>query len=91
MIRVKKILEINSYEVSCLFNNGLVKKINLLPIIEKQNHLNGIEKLKDEAYFKTVKIGIFGEIFWENTIKSDNEFWNYDLSPEFIFHNGEVV
>ncbi len=91
MIRVEKIVNINGFELSCEFNNGLQKKINLFPIIENQKHLKGIEKLKEESYFKSVKIGIFGEIYWENTIYNNNEYWNYDLSPEFIFYNGETI
>lgn len=33
-----------------------------------------------------------GEIFWKNIITtSNNEKWNYDISPEFIFHNGITI
>ncbi len=89
MIKIEKILDINDYQLSCLFNNGLVKKLNILPIIEEQNNLKGIEKLKDKEYFKTIKIGMFGELFWKKTIQSGKEFWDYDISPEFAFYNGK--
>jgi hypothetical protein len=45
-----------------LFNNGIVKKLDVLPIIENHKHLNGIQNLLDETLFFEVRIGEFGEI-----------------------------
>jgi len=41
---------------------------------------------------KMVKIGIFGKIFWSNTIiNSEGDNWNYDISPEYIYHYREDI
>ena len=89
MFKVKKIVEVKPYSIICELNNGVLKKLEILPLIEKHSNFNGIDQLKDKTTFESVAIGEMGEIFWENIITtSDNEKWNYDISPEFIFHNG---
>ena len=89
MIKVKKIVEVTPYSIVCELDSGIVKKVEILPLIEKHSKFNGIEQLKDKATFESVAIGEMGEIFWKNIItNSNNELWNYDISPEFIFHNG---
>ncbi|MCB9310770.1 MAG: hypothetical protein H6567_11985 [Lewinellaceae bacterium] len=51
-----------------------------------------IQKLKDSTYLKMAQIGSLGEIFWPETIfGKDGKTWNYDISPEFIFHCGDDV
>ncbi|MCB9427128.1 MAG: DUF2442 domain-containing protein [Flavobacteriales bacterium] len=88
MLRVEKILKIEPYRIVCLFNNGIEKAINVLPLIENHKHLNGIEQLKEPNVFARAKIGDFGEIVWESIIRNSktNERWDYDISPEFIFY-----
>ena len=87
MLKIEKILDIKPYTIVCKFNNGIEKKINVTPLIQLHSHLEGIEKLKDELIFNSAKIGIFGELYWENIITGDdNTLWNYDISPEFIFY-----
>ena len=88
MIRVDKIVAIEPYYVICLLNNGVSKKIDIEQLIKEHSKLNGIIKLKDINYLKSVQIGNFGEIYWSDTIKIKNTLWNYDISPEFIYHHG---
>lgn len=89
MFKVKKIVEVKPYSIVCELNNGVLKKLEILPLIEKHSNFKGIDQLKDIATFESVAIGEMGEIFWKNIITtSSNEIWNYDISPEFIFHNG---
>ena len=64
------------------------KKIDIEQLIKEHSKLNGIIKLKDINYLKSAKIGNFGEIYWSDTIKIKNTLWNYDISPEFIYHHG---
>lgn len=92
MLRVTKIEKItNEYIISRLSNHEF-KKMNLSPLISKHSHLKGIEKLKDPVYIRKADIGIFGEIFWPETItNSQGDIWNYDISPEYILHFGEDV
>jgi len=75
----------------CKFNNGNIKKLNILPIIEQHKHLKGVERLLDEIIFNKVRIGEFGEIVWDKivvTIQDKKEvIWDYDISPEFAYQN----
>ena len=65
MYKVTKILEISPYFIICEINDILVKKIDILPLLENHKNLAGIEKLMNFENFKQVNIGIFGELFWE--------------------------
>jgi hypothetical protein len=48
----------------------------------------------DEEIFENVKIGVFGEIYWENIVKTEYDgqvlSWNYDISPEFAYQNSTL-
>ena len=91
MLKVTRILKIDSLHVTCEFNNGLVRTIDVGPIITNHSKLEGIEKLKNAETFAQVSIGVFGEIFWEKlitiTYKGKSIIWNYDISPEYILEN----
>jgi hypothetical protein len=92
MFKVKKIIAVAPYSIVCELNNGILKKLDILPLIEKHSNFQGIDQLKNKAIFESVAIGEMGEIFWKNIITtSNNEKWNYDISPEFIFHSGITV
>jgi len=92
MFKVKKIIAVAPYSIECELNNGILKKLDILPLIEKHANFQGIDQLKNKAIFESVAIGDMGEIFWKNIITtSNNEIWNYDISPEFIFHNGITI
>jgi hypothetical protein len=91
-MRVTEILNIEPYYIICTINHSIKKKIEILPLIEKHAHFKGIENLKNKKIFTAAKIGEMGEIYWKNLITlSDNQQWNYDISPEFILFNGENV
>ena len=92
MIKVINILEVNLEYIICHLSNNDIKKINLKPLIFNHRHLKGIEKLDDSKYIQLAQIGILGEIFWPKTIiNSDGDTWNYDISPEYIYHCGEDI
>jgi hypothetical protein len=92
MFKVNKIIAVTPYSIVCELNNGILKKLDILPLIEKHANFQGIDQLKNKATFESVAIGDMGEIFWKNIITtSNNEKWNYDISPEFIFHNGITI
>ena len=92
MIKITNITILDNYSIKCIFNNGLSKIIHVLPLLESQKHLAGIEKLTIESTFSKARIGIFGEIIWDKIIETKNgntsEIWDYDISPEFAFYNG---
>jgi hypothetical protein len=92
MLKISHIKLPGDYTIVCTFNNGITKAINVLPLLEKHKHLPGIEKLKEKNVFLKARIGIFGEIVWDKIIQpanaKENESWDYDISPEFVFYNG---
>ena len=95
MLRVLEIVESSPYYLYCKFNNGVIKKLDVKPIIENHMHLNGVEDLLNETVFKTVKIGEFGEIVWVDIVKTVQDGkeikWDYDISPEFAYQNSTSV
>ena len=95
MIRITEIIENTSYSLVCKFNNGVVKKLDILPIIENHKHLDGVQTLLNEAVFKTFRIGEFGEIVWDKIVKNtqtgEERYWDYDISPEFAYENSVEV
>jgi hypothetical protein len=92
LYKVQKIIAIQNYSIVCQLNTGIKKRIEILPLIENHAHLNGINQLKDKSIFEKVAIGTMGELFWENLILSkSNEKWNYDISPEYIYNQGQSI
>ena len=91
MLKVNKILKIHSFLITCEFNNGQVRTMDVEPVIKKHAYLQGIEKLKNTETFLKASIGIFGEIVWSKlittTYQGNKMIWDYDMSPEFIFEN----
>ncbi len=94
MIRITNITVTPHYQLICKFNSGAIKKLDVLPIIEKHRYLTGVESLLNEEIFKNVRIGEFGEIYWEDIVKTEHEgqilCWNYDISPEFAYQNATI-
>lgn len=95
MLRVTKIVEKSCYILVCKFNNGIVKQLDILPIIENHRHLNGVQNLLDESVFFSVRIGEFGEIVWDKLVKTNTDGvevdWDYDISPEYAYQNSIAV
>jgi hypothetical protein len=89
MKKIVEIIEIRAFYITCRFNDGRIATINVKPLLESQQHLLGIEKLFDETIFKKVRIGIMGELVWENIIttiyNNETTIWDYDISPELVW------
>ena len=92
MLRITEIIEKSPYYLVCRFNNGIVKKLELLPIIENHKHLNGVQNLLDETTFSHARIG---EIVWDGIVKTTENnvvtLWDYDISPEYAFQNSTTL
>jgi hypothetical protein len=45
-----------------------------------------------QSTFSWPKLVFWVKIFWPETIiNSDGDTWNYDISPEYIYHCGEDI
>jgi hypothetical protein len=87
MFKATNILNIDHYQITCRLNEKFVRTIDMLPILEHHKNLNGIDKLMNFQKIKEVKIGLMGELYWENIINTDDEVLDYDVSPEFTYFN----
>ena len=96
MIKATEIITINPFKIVCRFNNGEVKQIDLENVINSANQFVNKKKLLEKEFFKQAAIGQFGELYWENAAYFKNENGElipceYDLSPEFIYHNSNKI
>lgn len=95
MIKVTRVYIENSHHLSCEFSNNEVRLLNVLPIIEKHKHLNGVSSLFNKEAFSKVQVGDFGEITWRGIVITENNgittCWDYDISPEFAYTNSKQI
>ena len=92
MIKPIEIIEIQPFFLTFKFNNGEVKKLFVEPILKNESNQLIAEKILKADFFKQVKIGDLGQIYWQNAAFMKDENGNtisceYDMSPEFIYHN----
>jgi len=83
---IKKILNVNDYAVSCLFNTGEVRVVNLKETIEKYKKINDglISQLSDNEYFKSVKLDSYGTLTWTNGVDFDPDVLYKMSEPEIV-------
>jgi hypothetical protein len=84
---IKKIISVNEYHITCLFNTGEVRVVNLQNIIEKYKKVNDglISQLADPEYFKLVQLDSYGTLTWENGVDFDPDNLYKMSGTETIF------
>jgi hypothetical protein len=75
---IKEILNVSNYTVICKFNTNEVRSINLEKTVKSfaTNSASILNKLKSEAYFKTVKLDSYGTLNWNDEI---------DFCPDVLY------
>ncbi|MGG7665842.1 DUF2442 domain-containing protein [Dyadobacter sp. BHUBP1] len=70
---IKNIIQIHDHAVTCEFNTGEIRTVDLKEVIEKYQRINDglISKLSDPNYFKTVKLDSYGTLTWDNGVDFD--------------------
>jgi hypothetical protein len=93
MLKVISIDHIQPFEIICSLNDGSKRMIDVKPLLEKHHHFAGISDLLRKERFMEVEIGQMGEICWRRVIHfaGNEELWDYDISPEFIFYEGKQI
>lgn len=96
MRKTVEILNVIPYSVTCKFNTGEVRTIDMKEIISNSNTYVDKEKLLNIEFFKKVRINEFGELQWSNAafMRDENNEWikcEFDLSLEFIYQNSVAV
>ena len=61
MKKIVEIIAIQSFYITCKFNDGRIISINVKPLLDNQQFLQVIEKLYDETIFKKFVLAK-----WEN-------------------------
>ena len=84
---IKKIISVSDYHITCLFNTGEVRVINLQNIIEKYKKVNDglISQLADPEYLKLVQLDSYGTLTWENGVDFDPDNLYKMSGTETIF------
>lgn len=83
---IKKIVSVNESSVTCLFNTGEVRKVNLHDTIEKYKKVNDglISQLADKNYFKSVQLDPYGTLCWDNGVDFDPDNLYKMSKPEIV-------
>lgn len=95
MLRIVEIVNIDDMTLTCLFSDGALKNIDMRPLLKKYQYLDGISKLYTSEIFNKVEIGQFGELVWRDLVKmkhnNEEQLWDYDVSPEFVYDCTSVI
>jgi hypothetical protein len=94
MIKPQEIISLEPFSIVCRCNNGEIRKIDILQKLDNNNEF--VKKILNFNVFSTAQIGDFGQIYWNNValIRDTNGEiipCEYDLSPEFFYHNSVLV
>lgn len=70
---IQKIIDVEDFTVTCLFNTGEVRMVDLTSAVEKYRIINDglVSQLSDETYFKTVQLDSYGTLLWDNGVDFD--------------------
>lgn len=70
---IQKIVEVENLAVTCLFNTGEVRRVDLGETVRNYAKINDglISKLADPNYFKTVGLDSYGTLIWDNGVDFD--------------------
>lgn len=70
---IKKIIKVDGYTVTCVFNTGETRTVNLEGIVKKYLRIHDglISRLADYEYFKSVSLDSYGTLTWDNGVDFD--------------------
>ena len=90
MLKIETIQILETYKLLCVFNTGEKRILDIQSTLDLANEY--VKRIVQPETFKKVKIGDFGQIYWENIaeMKDLNGVTfpcEFDMSPEFVYHN----
>lgn len=94
MIKTLEILSVNLFSIICKFNTGEIKVLEMDKVLSTTDKYS--KQILDPTKIKLVKIGEFGQLYWENMAEMrdiDGKMipCEYDLSPEFVYANSSPI
>ncbi|MDX2189133.1 MAG: DUF2442 domain-containing protein [Bacteroidota bacterium] len=96
MLKIVKIDKLVENTIFISFSNGEKKKFTIALENAEPNLKKYYQSILDELNFQRVKLGRFGQLYWENCGEIIDEKGNlikceFDFSPEYIYYNSEKV
>jgi len=96
MIVPKEIVKIEGFSLLCKFNNGELRELDVKKVLAHKEDDEYVNRILTPTVFPSVKIGEIGQLLWENVARMQDYDgkWipcEYDMSPEFVYHNSTVV
>ena len=81
---IKEILKVNHYSIVCKFNTNEIRSIDLENLVKKYQSRpdSFLNKLNNEAYFKSVTLDSYGTLNWNNEI---------DFCPDVLYQMSKTV
>lgn len=97
VIYMKRVVEISvskPFKLLCLFNNGENRVLDLEKVLDRNQKFT--KAIFNDNVFTNVKIDSFGGIFWEGIaeikdLDGTTKPCEYDISPEFVYHNSDPI
>lgn len=94
MYKIINISFLDDYKIVCHFNNGEVRMLDLSKSLDLSSKF--AQKVIENDTYKKAKIGLFGEILWEEIGEMKDYDGSviacaYDISPEYAyFHSVKI-
>jgi hypothetical protein len=88
MRKIRKIQVLENFIIRCEFDNGEVRDLDITSIIDKNGKYS--KKVYDKSVFKTVKIGEFGQLYWDGiaeikTLDGKLIPTEFDICPDYVY------
>ncbi len=80
--KIVEIIAVKPFEITCKFNTGEVRTIELKEWVREFKEANNgwTSKLAEPEYFKTVKLASYSTLAWDNEV---------DFDPEVLYNVSE--
>jgi Protein of unknown function (DUF2442) len=93
--RIKTILAVDPYKVTCLWTTGEVREIDFQPYLTNSNPQGPIARLTDKQLFNTVKTD-GRTLYWDNLLTMiDYDGTHHpaplDFDPDVMYRNSRLV
>jgi len=90
MVKIIYLEIVNPHSIICFFNTNEKRVLNIDKVFDTDDEF--VKKILQPDMFCKAKIGQFGEILWENVgeireLDGTITLCEYDISPEFAYHN----
>ena len=94
MNRIVKISIREPCKLLCFFNNGEQRILDLEEVLDPNKKF--VSKIFDSTTFNKVKVGSFGELYWEDVAEMKDLNGNtiacqYDICPDFAYLHSNPI